>query len=153
MKRRFTLIAIFILGFCSSFAVHAGDSPEVESSDYQFQGTHFLSSYSECDYESLCDVQALSQALLEAVQNCGATILKSCDYVFPPNGFTMVVLLSESHASIHTYPEHRSCFVDLFTCGNKCSFEKFDAALRAYLQPKAVNSKVLIRGDEIYEMP
>jgi S-adenosylmethionine/arginine decarboxylase-like enzyme len=64
---------------------------------------------------------------------------------------TMVFLLSESHASIHTYPEHGACFVDLFTCGNKCSGEKFDQALREYLKPAHVTARVLIRDEGIAE--
>lgn len=136
-------LAIFLIVLCSSVSGY---------SDYQFKGTHFLASYSECDPEALSDIPALSKAMLDAVQDCGATILTSSEYIFPPDGLTMVILLSESHASIHTYPEHGSCFVDLFTCGNKCFFEKFDASLKTYLQPKRINSKVLIRGDEIEDM-
>ena len=61
----------------------------------------------------------------------------------------MVILLSESHASIHTYPEFNACFVDLFTCGEKCSSEYFDQALQSYLKPKLVNGRTLIRTHEI----
>ena len=57
----------------------------------------------------------------------------------------MVLLLSESHASIHTYPEYNSCFVDLFTCGQKCSAEKFDMYLREYLKPKQTDSRIQVR--------
>lgn len=122
-----------------------------ENSPYQFKGNHFLVSYCDCDAEALCDVEKLQAAMLNAVQDCGATILQSSSWVFPPNGLTMVVLLSESHASIHTYPEHGACFVDLFTCGEKCSAEKFDSSMRAYLKPKTVNQRTLIRKEGIEE--
>jgi S-adenosylmethionine/arginine decarboxylase-like enzyme len=64
----------------------------------------------------------------------------------------MTITLSESHASIHTYPEHGKCFVDLFTCGDKCDHEVFNDALKAYLQPKKVAEMVLARDDEIKEL-
>ena len=108
-------------------------------------------SYCDCDQEALSDVQALAAAMNNAVEQCGATILEKSSYVFPPSGLTMVFLLSESHASIHTYPEHGACFVDLFTCGEKCSSEKFDTAMRAYLKPKNVTQRTLIRNENIWE--
>ena len=87
-----------------------------------------------------------------AVRASGATILDQTPYVFPPNGLTIVYLLSESHASLHTYPEHGACFVDLFTCGDLCSPERFDEALRNYLQPKTVNARLFLRADEVQEI-
>ncbi len=122
-----------------------------ENSLYQFKGNHFLASYCECDAQALSDVENLQAAMLNAVQECGATILQSSSWIFPPCGLTMVILLSESHASIHTYPEHGACFVDLFTCGEKCSAEKFDSVMRAYLKPQVVNQRTLIRKEGIEE--
>jgi S-adenosylmethionine/arginine decarboxylase-like enzyme len=58
---------------------------------------------------------------------------------------TAVLLLAESHASIHTYPEHQACFVDLFTCGRACSAERFDAVLRQYLRPASVQRRTMLR--------
>lgn len=124
---------------------------QTENHDYQFRGVHFLVSYCDCDREALGDVELLKSAMNDAVVESGATVLDSSSWVFAPNGLTMVFLLSESHASIHTYPEHGACFVDLFTCGEKCSAEKFDAAMRAYLKPKSVSTRTLIRNSEIRE--
>ncbi len=121
------------------------------SEEYEFAGKHFFASYLDCDREALADVEQLKQAMDKAVLASGATILDSCDYVFAPNGLTLVYLLSESHASIHTYPEYGACFVDLFTCGQHCSYEPFDAALRDYLQPKTVEERLFLRGEEVEE--
>lgn len=139
-------ITVFL--FVLSSALVAEESAE---SPYLFKGTHFLVSYSDCDREALGNVDALCAAMDDAVMKSGATILDSCKWVFPPNGLTMVYLLSESHASIHTYPEHGSCFVDLFTCGDHCSSDQFDAAIRAYLKPGSVHHRLLIRTEEIHE--
>jgi S-adenosylmethionine/arginine decarboxylase-like enzyme len=40
------------------------------------------------------------------------------------NGLTGCFILSESHLTFHTYPEHKGCFFDLFTCGTRCQPEK-----------------------------
>lgn len=116
---------------------------------YHFKGVHFLASYCDCDLDALTDLEGLQKAMLSAVDECGATILSEAHYVFPPYGLTMVILLSESHASIHTYPEHKACFVDLFTCGEKCSSEKFDAALKAYLKPQKVSERTFVRNEDV----
>ena len=106
---------------------------------YQFIGKHFVASYKECDQKALTDLPKLKEALTKAAEKSGAHILDSVDYIFEPDGLTMVILLSESHASIHTYPEYGACFVDLFTCGHTCSSDAFDKVLREYLQPKKVD--------------
>jgi S-adenosylmethionine decarboxylase len=134
---------VFLLYLFASVSLFAHEE------SYQFKGTHFVASYTECDMDALSDVENLYSAMQEAAKKSGATILQSAHYVFPPNGFTMVILLSESHASIHTYPEHQSCFIDLFTCGDKCSHETFDAYLQSYLKPKSVDKTVLSRGEKI----
>lgn len=116
--------------------------------EYQFKGTHFLVSYCDCDNSALTNLDQLKESMTAAVEASGATVLDVSSWVFPPSGLTMVFLLSESHASIHTYPEHNACFVDLFTCGENCSAEKFDAVMQAYLKPKTVNHQMLIRNKD-----
>lgn len=123
------------------------------SDEFFFKGKHFVASYIDCNLRSLSDLDTLIHTMDKAVQLSGATILDKTPYVFPPNGLTMVYLLSESHASIHTYPEHGACFVDLFTCGDTCSSEKFDEVLREYLQPKQVNARLFLRDQNVQELP
>jgi S-adenosylmethionine decarboxylase proenzyme len=129
----------------------SGDISEKNSSEYKFLGTHFLASYSECDEEAIQNVARLEKVMLEAAKEARATVLDSSFYIFPGNGFTMVILLSESHATIHTYPEHKACFIDFFTCGNKCSSEKFNQFLQSYLKPKKVVFRTFVRDEEIVE--
>jgi S-adenosylmethionine decarboxylase len=119
---------------------------------YEFVGFHLVSSYLNCDPSRLTDLDGLREAMKNAVFASGATILKQMDHVFPPNGFTMVMLLSESHASIHTYPEHDACFVDFFTCGRQCSSENFDRVLREYLRPQTANCNLLFRDRNMSEV-
>jgi S-adenosylmethionine decarboxylase len=134
----------FLFSFVISFVFGNEES-------HQFFGKHYLASYLECDIQALSDVETLTRVMTEAVGKSGASILNSCSYVFPGNGLTMVFLLSESHASIHTYPEYGACFVDLFTCGEKCSYEQFDLAMRDYLKPTTANQKVFLRHKGIEE--
>lgn len=136
-------IVIFIAVSPQLFSADA--KHQDEQNDYQFLGRHMIAQYYDCNPEALRNVKKLAQVMNQAAKASGAHILKECEYVFPPDGLTMVLLLSESHASIHTYPEHRACFVDLFTCGTNCSAEKFDQVIREYLKPKEVDCKIIER--------
>ena len=61
---------------------------------------------------------ALARILRAAVQNVGATVLQTHIEQFEPQGATVVLVLAESHASLHTYPEHGVYMADVFTCGD-----------------------------------
>ncbi len=124
-----------------------------EASPYSFLGRHFVASYLGCDVALMTNHRALVAALEAAVAACGATLLKTCEYAFPEGGCTVVMLLSESHASIHTYPEVAACFVDLFTCGDACRAERFDEVLRAYLRPQEAQGRMLLRAEGVTDEP
>lgn len=136
---------MILVAFCAVFSLF---SEEV----HDFEGKHFVASYLGCDSEALGNVEEMIRAMDVAVEASGATILDKTSYTFPPNGLTIVYLLSESHASLHTYPEFNACFVDLFTCGDHCTPQGFDAALRDYLKPKEVNVRLFGRHQGIDEM-
>jgi len=140
------MIPLFIVVLCAA-------APFLGQEVHEFAGKHFLASYLDCDPTAICDLQGMLDAMDQAVAASNATILDKRAHVFPPHAVTVVYLLSESHASLHTYPEFGACFVDLFTCGTRCSAEGFDALLRAYLKPKEVNARYFLRSDAIEEIP
>lgn len=116
--------------------------------DYEFYGRHLMANYMGCDAAALSNHAGLRAALESAIKAAGATLLDSVDFKFTPGGMTAVMLLSESHASIHTYPEHHACFVDLFTCGRTCSAERFDEVLTDYLRPQSVQRRTMLRHED-----
>ncbi len=52
----------------------------------------------------------------ELVTACDLHVVNQCGHQFEPHGYTYVFLLSESHMSVHTYPEYRSFYLDIFCC-------------------------------------
>ena len=120
---------------------------EQSTSEYEFCGKHLIASYLDCDSDRVLDEDSLDEAMKMAIQASGATILKASTHVFPGAGLTSVYVLAESHASIHTYPEHSSCFADIFTCGTTCDPIKFDQVLVEYFKPKKISRKLLWRGE------
>jgi len=81
-------------------------------------GKHYLLNLYGCSYAHLNDVYFLIDLLGNAAVASGATVVQSIFKKFEPQGFTGICLLSESHISVHTYPELGSCYADIFTCGN-----------------------------------
>jgi S-adenosylmethionine decarboxylase len=137
----------FFVSFFSCFV-----SLSAEDGVHEFRGKHLVADYLECDIEALSNEPALMRVMIDAVKKCGAQVLNQSYYIFPGHGLTMTILLSESHASIHTYPEYGKCFVDLFTCGDSCNNHIFNEALKEYLKPKKVAAMVLVRDDHITEL-
>lgn len=79
-------------------------------------GDHFICDLSDCDRELLLDSDRARELFTEAIRDSGLTIVSEGYYRFNPHGFTCFLLLAESHASLHAWPEHGYCAIDLFTC-------------------------------------
>ena len=112
---------------------------------YDFFGKHYMASFYGCDYEALSNHTALKAAVEGASENSGVHVLGTIDYKFLPQGYTMIVMLPESHASIHTYPEYSVCFIDYFTSGDDTSPRQFENRLRDYLSPGDISSQIIAR--------
>jgi S-adenosylmethionine decarboxylase len=101
---------------------------------HPFRGDHLLLAYEGCAVD-LQDEELLDAAMREGIAASGATILSRASTRFEPQGLSIVFLLAESHASVHSYPEHRSAFLDIFTCGTTCDPARFDEVMRRHLRP------------------
>ena len=82
------------------------------------QSKHFLLELYKCDSDKLNDESFLRCTLTNAAKLANATVLNLVSYKFEPHGVTAIALLSESHLSIHTWPESNYSAVDIFTCGH-----------------------------------
>lgn len=81
-------------------------------------GKHVLLELKDCDREVLNNLEAIRDILLTAASESGATILGESFHTFQPQGISGVVIIAESHLSIHTWPEHGYAAADIFTCGH-----------------------------------
>ncbi len=81
-------------------------------------GRHVLAEFTNCDTVSLNDAAKIEQWLNESARKSGATIVKSVFHHYNPHGVSGVVVIAESHISIHTWPEYGYAAVDFFTCGD-----------------------------------
>ena len=83
----------------------------------QALGTHLLVELRDCDSTLLNDLKKAKGAMVAAAKLAGATVLGAHFHQFSPHGLTGVVVLAESHISIHTWPEYGYAMVDVLTCG------------------------------------
>lgn len=106
-----------------------------EARSFAAHGLHWLVDCHGCDATQLADATLLEGLLREAAARAGATVLGSHFHRLPHGGgVTGVVMLAESHVTIHTWPEHRFAALDLFLCGATHP-ERAIALIEATLRP------------------
>lgn len=81
-------------------------------------GKHYLLNLYGCAFGRLNDEKYLVGLLEDAAIASGATVLKTISHKFNPQGVTAICMLSESHISIHTWPEEGKAACDIYTCGD-----------------------------------
>ncbi len=111
-----------------------------------FYGIHVMGELYGISYEKLDNLDIIVDCLTLGIElskaKCEGMIVKK----FKPKGISVVALLSESHVSIHTYPEYNSLFLDAFTCGNTCNPELIAEILKKELKATSAKIDTLVRG-------
>ncbi|WP_108671248.1 MULTISPECIES: adenosylmethionine decarboxylase [Peribacillus] len=80
-------------------------------------GRHVISELWGCDFEKLNDVVKIEQIFVDAALKSGAEVREVAFHKFAPQGVSGVVIISESHLTIHSFPEHGYASIDVYTCG------------------------------------
>ena len=81
-------------------------------------GTHLLIELRECNPEILKSLEKVRDVMVSAAKKAEATIIDISFREFNPFGISGVVVIAESHFTIHTWPEYGYAAVDIFTCGD-----------------------------------
>ena len=84
----------------------------------QALGTHLLVELHKCNPALLNDATKVEQLMVAAANTAGATIVDTHFHQFNPIGVSGMVVITESHLAIHTWPEFEYAAVDIFTCGD-----------------------------------
>jgi S-adenosylmethionine decarboxylase proenzyme len=85
-----------------------------------------------------------------ALNRAGATIVESVSHAFPKTGLTCVLILRESHAVLHTWPETGMVNIDIFTCTTGLQTLEAIADLGRSLGAAAVSVQEIARADGHY---
>lgn len=108
---------------------------------------HILIELHGCPAGHLNDADAIQHAMTAAAVAAGATVIATSFHRFSPLGVSGVVLIAESHLTIHTWPERGYAAVDVFTCGHAVDPWQAYASLKAALGARSGEAVEVTRGE------
>lgn len=109
-------------------------------------GRHILAEFTGCDRSILNNMERIREDLIEAARKSGATIVDTVFHQYNPHGLSGVVVIAESHISIHTWPEYGYAAVDFFTCGDQVDPWAACRYLRENLECEKMHTREISRG-------
>jgi S-adenosylmethionine decarboxylase proenzyme len=109
-------------------------------------GKHLLLELNGCDHKLLNDISFIKETMLAAAKASGATVLGESFHQFSPQGVSGVIIIAESHLTVHTWPEHGYAGADIFTCGTRVKPEKAAKVIIAKLKPSTHSIILMERG-------
>jgi S-adenosylmethionine decarboxylase len=124
-----------------------GKKKKKEASEMRALGRHILAEFHGCPPEFLNDMQRIERTMVDAALEAGAEIREVAFHKFSPQGVSGVVVISESHLAIHTWPELGYAAVDVFTCGETVDPWVCCNYLRQHLLAKDTSSQEILRGN------
>jgi S-adenosylmethionine decarboxylase proenzyme len=109
-------------------------------------GRHVLLELSGCPYALLNDLEYIRKSLVKAADRAEVTIISENFSRFNPHGISGVLVIAESHISIHTWPEYDYAAIDIFTCGDTCLPDRAVEYLIKAFRPGEYKSYIVRRG-------
>lgn len=109
-------------------------------------GRHIVAELSMCNAETLSDIDQVRAIMVRAALAAKATVRELAFHKFEPHGVSGVVVLAESHLSIHTWPEHRYAAIDIYTCGETADPWKACDYLAEKFMAQSLATSVVDRG-------
>ena len=112
----------------------------------KIMGGHYLLDFFGCDAEQLNSMEFWQENLPKAANAAEMKILNSHFHKFEPYGITGFLLLSTSHISVHTWPEHQYAACDVFSCSSDKYTIKAVNFLKKIIRYKKCKTEYLDRG-------
>jgi S-adenosylmethionine decarboxylase len=109
-------------------------------------GKHFIVEYYGCAPKLISYRDTVESVLLQAARIAKANIVKYDFHNFAPSGVSGMIIISESHFSIHTWPQYRYAAVDIFTCSETVNEQAAIDYMGRSFKAKKVDVSELERG-------
>lgn len=111
-------------------------------------GHHYIVEASGCSPDVIGKVESVEQILVRAAEVAGVQVWSISFHRFSPNGVSGVVVISESHLALHTWPEYGYVALDIFTCGDDAKPETAMAYALKEFGAKSAHITEVTRGLE-----
>jgi S-adenosylmethionine decarboxylase len=101
------------------------------------------------DCEALAGLQPdeISTTFVSALERAGATVVQTLSHAYPGVGLTSVLILRESHAVLHTWPETGTVNIDIFSCSTRLRSLEAVNELSRFLGARQVSVQEIPRAD------
>ena len=103
----------------------------------EIMGRQIIAELWDCNIDILNDIELLKQIFVDAALEAGAEVREVAFHQFAPHGVSGVVIISESHLTIHSFPEHGYASIDVYTCG-----ENIDPTIAVEYIARSLESKI-----------
>jgi len=110
-------------------------------------GRHLLLELYQCPQHILDSIPAIEKILLDVVKQIKATFVSKSFHHFSPHGVSGVVVIAESHLTIHTWPEHGYAAIDVFTCDEKIDYVQVEKLLIENFKSEKNHTQTISRGE------
>jgi S-adenosylmethionine decarboxylase len=109
-------------------------------------GRHLLVELYQCDPKIIADARKIEDIMVGAAKYAKAHIVDVVFHTFSPHGLSGVIVIAESHLSIHTWPEYAFASIDIYTCGNEVNPWKAYRYLTKHFRARNVTALEMKRG-------
>ncbi len=117
-------------------------------SEIETIGFHYVVEAAGCDPQILANADKIRQIFLEAAKVGNMEVKASYFFKFSPTGVSGMVIVAESHISVHTWPEKGYAALDVYTCGTKADPEKAVDYILEKFRAKYAHVSEIKRGIE-----
>ncbi len=111
-------------------------------------GRQILVDLYDCDTDCLNHVEVIKTILIEVADSINTNVIDSSFHEFSPCGVSGVLIISESHIAIHTWPELGFAAVDVFTCGDRLNPDLIQSEFGRRFGAKRSEKQIIYRGNE-----
>lgn len=114
---------------------------------------HTFLEYESCNRAILENANAVRRLLITSIRHAGGTVVTNVFHKFRPYGVSGVVVISESHVTVHTWPEHRYAAVDIFSCSPRLNHQVIRKLVQQGLQARRAHRRSFRRGPSNIDPP
>lgn len=129
-----------------NFEISSPNYPYKKVMTMRILGRHIIAELYGVDKDLISKEEQVREIMDKVVKEAGIETVGGLYKQFNPHGVTGIVLISESHISIHTWPEYELVNLDIFTCGDSKQADRAFEAFLKYFKPKSYRHYILDRG-------